>query len=345
MFGTRLWALLIKRWILSRRQILFLVSFFFLPIILEILTVAVIPTPNEISTSILQNRRYPDAQIQLIPSIYNPHTIVTYANNNGNNAQTRLRNYLVNTGADIQELSDNTIGNYVLSQRAQSEYNFINRYQIGFALFNNLTTSSPSLTFDTFFSTVNYHGMGTSLAVAATNLFQFYSNSSSKMITTTNQPIVIRSESSTGQAYFFQLIFCFDTIPVSLFNFINGIIAAIFISTLCLNIIHERTSHAKNLQLLTGLSKLTYWLSNALYDFILCLLLCSFLTIIIKVIQRWIYSMDRFQSFRSVLRLVLIPKLKFVSTVLRNRQVTSFSCLSSIPSLRYPTSMHIPCFL
>ena len=330
MFATRLWALLIKRWILSRRQILFLVSFFLLPIILEIITVAVIPTPNEISTSILQNQRYPDAQIQLIPSIYNPHTIVTYANNNGYNAQTRLRNDLLSTGADIQELSGNTIMSYVLSQRAQSENNFINKYQLGFALFNNLTSPSPSLTFDTFFSTVNYHGMGTSLAVAATNLFQFYSNSSSKMIITTNQPIVVNSGSSTGQAYFFQLIFCFDTIPVSLFNFINGIIAAIFISTLCLNIIHERTSRAKNLQLLTGLSKFTYWLSNALYDFILCLLLCSLLTIIVKVSNRLIHSTARFQCFRSVLLLGPIQKPKFASTVLQNRVVTSFSCSSSI---------------
>jgi hypothetical protein len=173
--------------------------------------------------------------------------------------------------------------NYVLSQWNQSENNFVNTYQLGFALYNNLTTSSPSLNFDAYFSTVNYHEMATSLGVATTSLFQFYASSSSKMITTTNQPIIITSGSEDQATFFFQLILCFDTIPVALFNFLNGIIASIFISILTFNIISERISHAKNLQLLTGLSKFTYWLSHALYDFILCLLLCSLITIIIKV--------------------------------------------------------------
>jgi len=290
LFWTRVWALIMKRWILSRRQILFLLGFFMIPIVLEIIAVAIIPTPNEIGTSILQNRRYPDAQIQLIPSIYNPHTIVTYSNNNGYNVQSRLRDYLRSTNANIDEISSNTIADYVLSQWNQSGNYFVNNYQLGFALFNNLTSISPSLTFDVFFSTVNYHEMSTSLGVAATNLFQFYGNSSSKMIVTTNQPILISAGPLTGQAFFFELIFCFDTIPVSLFNFINGIIASIFISILSLNIIHECISHAKNLQLLTGLSKFTYWFSNAVYDFILCLLLCSILTIIVKVKERLIYN-------------------------------------------------------
>ena len=110
--------------------------------------------------------------------------------------------------------------------------------------------------------------MATSLSAATTNLFQFYANSSAKMIVTTNQPLIVTAGTLTGQTLFFQWIFCFDTIPVSLFNFINGIIASIFISLLTLNLVRERTSRSKNLQLLTGLSKFTYWLSNALYDFI-----------------------------------------------------------------------------
>jgi hypothetical protein len=282
--------LIVKRWILSYRQIFFLLGFFLLPICLEIITVAVIPTPNDITTSILQNAKYPGAEIQLIPSIYNPQTIVTYSNNNGYNAQTRLIDYLTSTDANIVELSNNTVIDYVPAQWNQSEDNFVNTYQLGFALFNNLTSTSPSLTFDVFFSTVNYHEMATTLGVAATNLFQFYANSSSKMILTTNQPIVITSGSLSQQAYFFELIYCFDTIPVSLLDFFNGIIASIFISILSFNIIRERMSHAKNLQLLTGLSKVTYWFSNALYDFILCLLLCSLLTIIIKVKDLLIYD-------------------------------------------------------
>ena len=73
-------------------------------------------------------------------------------------------------------------------------------------------------------------------------------------------------------------------------NFINGIIAAIFISILSFNIIRERISNAKNLQLLTGLSKFTYWFSHAVYDFILCLLLCSLLTVVVQVKDLLIYN-------------------------------------------------------
>ena len=117
----------------------FYLAFFYFQF-LEILTVAAVPTPQDISTSILQNKRYPDAQVQLIPSIYNPHTIVTYSNNNGNNAQTHLIDYLTSTNATIDEISNNTIISYVVSQWNQSEDNFINKYQLGFALFNNLTS-------------------------------------------------------------------------------------------------------------------------------------------------------------------------------------------------------------
>jgi hypothetical protein len=259
---------------------MFLLGFFLIPIILEIIAVAAVPTPTDISTSILQNRRYPDAQIELIPSIYNPQTIVTYSNNNNYNIQTHLRDYLTSTNASIDEITSNNIISYVVSQWNQSEDYFVNKYHLGFSLFNNIT--SP-LIIDSYFSTVNYHEMATGLGVAATNLFQFYANSSSKAIITTNQPIVISDSSTTGQTYFFQLIFCFDTIPVSLFNFINGIIASVFIGILTFNIICERISHAKQLQLLTGLSKFTYWFSHAVYDFILCFILCSLLTIVVKV--------------------------------------------------------------
>ena len=272
LFRLQLWALVIKRWLLLRRQISFLVGFFLLPILLEILAVAIVPSPKEIETSILQNRRYPDAQVTLIPSIYNPHTVVI----DPSNTQSYLRAYLSSTNANIDEVPSSAIRDYIRSQWNSSEEIFIDKYQMAFALSSNLTTEA-------YFSTVNYHAMATSLAVAVTNLFQSTGNSSSKRILTTNQPILLSSQTSDGQASFFELIFCFDTIPVSLFNFINGIIAAIFISLLVLNLVRERTSRSKDLQLLSSLSKFTYWLSHALCDFLLCLLLIALLTVVIKV--------------------------------------------------------------
>ncbi|CAF3610572.1 unnamed protein product [Rotaria sordida] len=283
LFCTQVWAMFLKQSILTRRQISFLVGFFLIPIFLEILTVAILPKPKTIQTSMLQNERVRDAQVQLYPSIYNPHTIITYSNNNDNNVQSHLLTYLTNTNATIKQLSTNTIVNEVISQWNESEDIFINRYQIGFGLFYNLTSTNLPLIFNVYFSTVNYHTMATSLSIATTSLFQFYANSSSKKIITTNQPILISEEQLSEEDRFFEMIYCFDTLPLSLFNFINSILAAVFIGMLSSNIIRERLTHSKDLQLLTRLSKFTYWFSTALYDFSICLILCTILTIIIKI--------------------------------------------------------------
>ncbi|CAF4617859.1 unnamed protein product [Rotaria socialis] len=280
---NQIWALFVKQLILTRRQISFLIGFFLIPMLLEILIVAILPTPATIQTSILQNERVVDAQVQLQPSIYNPHTTIIYANNNASSALLRLNTYLTNTNATIDQISTNTIVNKVVSEWTESEELFVNKYQMGFGLFNNLTSTNLLLTFEVYFSTVNYHTMATSLNVATTNLFQFYANSSLKSIVTTNQPLLTNKKRLTGQDLFFEMIYCFDTLPLSLFNFINSILTAIFIGILSSNVIRERLTHSKDLQLLTRLSKVTYWFSTAIYDFTLCLILCSILTIIVKI--------------------------------------------------------------
>jgi hypothetical protein len=282
-FWFRIFALLIKRWHVLRRQYIIFLAFFLLPMLIEILIVSVLPTPQQIQASLTQNSRVKDAEVTLLPSIYNPQTIVIYSNNNGNNAQTRLIDYIQNTGATIDEISNNTVLDYVRANYLTSEDIFVNKYQIAFAVYNNLTSSIPSLTFNSYFSTVNYHAMATSLSVASTNIFQFYANSSAKKIITTNQPVLTTSTIYTTSQRFFQILYCFDTIPLSLFNFLNSIMAALFMSILMVPLIQERISHSKDLQLLTNLSKKSYWFSNIIFDLSLCLILCSLLTIIVKV--------------------------------------------------------------
>ena len=282
-FWLRIVALLIKRWHVLRRQYVFILGFFVFPIIIEILIVSIFPSPKDIQASLGQSKYVKDAQVALVPSIYNPQTIVTYANNNGNNAQARLIAYLQSTGASIDEISSDTVSNYVRDRYLVTEDAFINKYQVAFALYNNLTSSVPSLTLNSYFSTVNYHTMPTSLSVASTSLFQFYANSSARKIITTNQPIITTSASYTVLARFFELIHCFDTLPLSLFNFINSIVAAIFISILIVPLIQERINRSKDLQLLTSLSKRSYWLSNIVFDLCACLIICGLLTVIVKV--------------------------------------------------------------
>ena len=280
-FWSRILALLIKRWHVFRRQYIFLFGFFLLPVLIEILIVSVLPTPKQVQASLAQNERIKDAQVTLLPGIYNPQTIVTYGNPDGNNAQTRLNDYLQSTGASNDIISTNTIYDYVRGRYLTSEDVFVNKYQMGTALYYSET--EPALTANSYFSTVNFHAMATSLSIASTSLFQFYANSSAKKIITTNQPVLTTATYYIGGDRFFEIVYCFDTLPLSLFNFINSVVAALFISILIAPLVQERISQSKDLQLLTNLKKRSYWLSNVIFDLSLCLILCALLTIVVAV--------------------------------------------------------------
>jgi len=151
-----------------------------------------------------------------------------------------------------------------------------------------------------YFSTVNYHTMPTSLGAAATNLFQFYANSSSKSIITINQPIITPTTTGSYIAEVLSVLYCFEVFPITLFSFLNCIIATIFIGILLLTLITERLNHSKDLQLLTNLTKRTYWISNWIFDFSLCLILIALLTIVVEVRQNKIHSFFFLNKFYSL---------------------------------------------
>ena len=283
LFGSRLWALLVKRWHVSRRQISLLVGFFLLPLLIEIMCVAVVPTPQAIQATLTGNERVADARVVLTPSIYNPQTIVSYSNENPGDMRSRLLSSLSLTGATVDELSQDDVLNYVRARYRQTEEIFLNKYQVSFASYNNGSATAPTKRFDAFFSTVNYHTMATSLGVAATNLFQLAANSSSKSIVTTNQPIITNAKGASYIADILSVLYCFEAFPASLFGFLNSILATIFIGILMLTLVSERLTHSKDLQLLTKLSRRTYWLSNWLFDLALCLIMCGLLSIVVKI--------------------------------------------------------------
>ena len=231
----------------------------------------------------MKNERVVDARVVLTPSIYNPQTIVSYSNENPGDTRTRLLNSLSLTGATVDELSQDDVLNYVRARYRQTAEIFLNKYQVSFATYNNGSSAVPSKRFDAFFSTVNYHTMATSLAVAATNLFQLAANSSLKSIVTTNQPIITKTKGASYIAEVLSVLYCFEVFPVSLFSFLNSILATIFIGILLLTLVSERLNHSKDLQLLTNLPRRTYWLSNWLFDLALCFIISCLLTIIVKI--------------------------------------------------------------
>ncbi|CAF1616934.1 unnamed protein product, partial [Didymodactylos carnosus] len=157
------YALFVKRLIMTHRQLVFLIGFIFSPLLIEIITVFVFPTPKQIQSSLLQNDRIIGAYVQLIPSIYNPQTIIV--NNDSQSSQLVLS--LSSQSTKINQVFADDIMTYVTSRFLQTETIFVHTYQLAFALFDN----STSLTLDAYFSSVNYHTMAVSLGVAATQLF------------------------------------------------------------------------------------------------------------------------------------------------------------------------------
>jgi hypothetical protein len=333
LFLLRVRALLVKRWNVGRRQLSLLFGFFILSILIEILCVAVVPTPQEIQATLLQNPRVNDAQVKLVPSIYDPQTIVTYFNENTTNIRRDLRDLISSPRAKIVEISNQSVGDYVQARYSQTTDSFLNQYQIGFGSYYN----SSSAQLDAHFSTVNYHAMPTSLSVATNTLFRFHSNSSRRGILTTNQPILTSTKASSFIAEVLSVLYCFEVFPVSLFSFLNSILVTIFIGILLLSLISERVNHSKDLQLLTNLSRFTYWLSNWIFDFFLCLVLSAILTIIVKVTS----SDDQRESERKIMfRSVRKPRRrmmpKFESTEVEKRRATSSCCFSFTHWPRYP---------
>ncbi|CAF4991359.1 unnamed protein product, partial [Rotaria socialis] len=127
----RLFTLIIKRWILSRRQILVLIGFFLGPLVIEILSISTLPSPQAIQGSLLQNERVENAEVTLLPSIYNPHTIVINSNDAENKMQGYLSNYLTEMGANLDVINTSNITDYVLSRNQVSYDVYVNKYQMG----------------------------------------------------------------------------------------------------------------------------------------------------------------------------------------------------------------------
>ncbi|CAF4032516.1 unnamed protein product, partial [Rotaria sp. Silwood1] len=77
--------------------------------------------------------------------IYNPPTTVIYSNTNRTDSRIRLIDYIQNTGANIDEISTDNVLNYVNDRYLTNEDFFINKYQVAFAAYNNLSTLSVEI--------------------------------------------------------------------------------------------------------------------------------------------------------------------------------------------------------
>lgn len=273
---------MIKRLNVSRRQWNLIIGVLILPVLLEILCVSVVPTSREIQSLLLENERIADAEVFLDASIFNPQSFVFSSRQNSSKIRSALIELIEEKNVESTDIANENPLNFVRERFLESERIFIDRFQLGFGL-NSENSSWPV---EAFFSSVNFHATAVTLNLATNVFLRTLTNSSRRKISARNQPILTSTKSSSYVAQILSFLSCFEVFPVSLFPFLNGILASIFVSLFVFYSIDERRKKSKNLQLLTNLSRFSFFLSNFIFDLLLSTLLVAILTLIVGVAAR-----------------------------------------------------------
>ena len=180
-----------------------------------------------------------------------------------------------------------TIPSYVLQKRKDSLTSLVNNFYTAMS-FNII--NSTTIFANAYYSTIAYHSSATVLNEITNILLAFYSSNNinqKKSIKTTNTPIPSLSNDTSmfNDVNFLRYLSCIDILPLSTLNYINGVIFAIFISFFVAHVGKERINGSKHLQILSGVHYSTYWISNFIFDFIICVYTISGIVGTIKLID------------------------------------------------------------
>jgi hypothetical protein len=175
---------------------------------------------------------------------------------------------------------DNEIDKYVLKKRKEDVNNIVNNYYIGFGI--NIS-STNEIRVAGYYSTLAYHSGATIVNLLDNILQAFLSNSTKSSISTLNTPLPANSTRYRGNR-FLKYLACFDVLPLSLLNLLTAINIGFFISLLVMHVSKERINGFKTLQLLSGTHGVVYWISNYIFDLILCLINVALIVSVLKLV-------------------------------------------------------------
>ena len=286
--GFKLWiqqikALLLKRFfIFTRRYILALISLF-MPLVLEAIICAVIPSGSSIQSS-LSRIVSSSGSVNLQVSNYQPYTMPYALTGSSTSFQNLLSTFYTTSnrpGITLQNCSYDNVSSTVLQARKNDVNSLVSNYYTGMSF--NLVNST-TLYATAYYSTFAYHSPGVALNEISNLILAYYSsNSLTKTISTYNTPIAATS-TLTGNT-FVDYLACLDTLPLSILNFVNAIIIGFIISIIVVHIGRERVNGSKGLQLLSGTHFVTYWAANHIFDFIVCLFNVGTMVAMLKLVN------------------------------------------------------------
>ena len=275
-------ALLLKRFfIFTRRYILALISIF-MPLVLEAVICAIIPSGSSIQSTLIRTVSSL-GNVNLNVNLYAPYTIPYAVTGNSANFETLLSTFYTTSnrpGITLLNCTYDNVSSTVLQLRKNSVQNLVGNYYTGMSFYIN----STKLYATAYYSTLAFHSPGVILNEISNLILAYYSsNSLTNTISTVNAPIPA-SSTLTGND-FVDYLACLDTLPLSILNFINAILIGFIISFIVVHVGRERVNGSKGLQLLSGTHFVTYWASNHIFDFIVCLFNIGTMVAMLKLVN------------------------------------------------------------
>jgi len=135
-----------------------------------------------------------------------------------------------------------------------------------------------------YYSSMAFHSSANILNVIDNLLFRVASGGQPFTVSTVNSPIAANS-SAKSSASFLEALACIDSQPVTLLNFIISIIIALIMSFQVIHVSRERINGSKQMQMLSGIHYVTYWIANYLFDLIIMLFQCTMLVIMLAIVN------------------------------------------------------------
>jgi hypothetical protein len=298
LWSQQIKALIIKRILIFKRRYILALVTLFLPLVLEAIIDAIIPAGTNISSSLTGRPSTLSGTNNLSITNYNAYSMLYSLD--GDVDYTKFQNVLDNfytnsnrPGISLERVPYgdyrpplfnypfSNLSSYNLDLRKQKLKNLYGNYYTGMAFYLVNTTQIYA---DAYYSTFAYNSAGSILSEISNIILAYLNpNNSTKTITTYNTPIP--SANTYIGTSFVDYLPCVDTLPYSIINFINSIIISLVISIIVVHVGRERASGSKGLQLLSGTNFVTYWLSNHIFDFIICLFNAATMVAMIKAVN------------------------------------------------------------
>lgn len=315
--------------------------------LLELVFAFMIPSQTNLLTQSSGEKIIFKKTRNLTTTFYNNNHLPYYLN--GTYSTGQLRNlfgkiYTKENKPNIQLISVNTnnISNYVLGLRKRDIKNLVNDYYFGMSL--NMTGDSK-FSASLYYSTMAFHSSGVVLNELTNLMLKFYTNNLNKSITTYNAPFSLLSNDYANSNNFLQNLACIDVLPTSILNLMNAEIVALIISLLAIHVTRERQNGFKTLQFISSVHYSVYWLSNYVFDLLICFINLSSIVVALKIVDsvkkdptNEVYSVMLNDSAYYVLLLFFVssfswPIVAYVSSFFFKSDIISFVILFIILSV------------